>query len=614
LSGWILAIDVGTTATAAARRVDGRVDTILLRGAPRMPSTVFWREGSGPTSPGRLVIGAEAEEAAGLAPWCLERTPKARLGEEFIQLGDQQIRPVELISEILKEVLDEALKLSGGEPPKEIRLTHPARWRQARLDKLIEAATLAGIDDPVLVPEPVAAAIHFASERLADGELVAVYDLGGGTLDTAVLRRKGNTFEVVGRTGGNEEIGGEDFDDDVFRYLGEQLDGEKWENIRAADERRDRTWGQASRDLRVQARTAKERLSRNPDYEFYAATPVDQELSISAAEFEDRIVASVRGTIAELERTILRARVKPEDLKAIYLAGGSSRIPLVARLIEEEIGIEPQYFDDPKAVIALGAARMESEAAERTVIVDAPLEEKTIPRPGPDQTEPSRRTPLPPPPPPPPPADPPPGGDGGDAVERKPEKKGRGKIIAGIAAAVLVLGGAGAAIALLGGGSSSSDTSAEVDPPPPPPPTPEEELKQMVAGQFRDCTEEARTDREPGAIAGLDCTPPDGFSSLIIESFDNRADLRAAIENYADGLEKGGACEAGSWDRFTTYTWPGGVEGGDLVCRVFDDGSNGTYWTDLSRLSVAYLTGEPTTTEQEALDGWYLVNQPPKDE
>ena len=65
----------------------------------------------------------------------------------------------------------------------------------------------------------------------------------------------------------------------------------------------------------------------------------------------------------------------------------------------------------------------------------------------------------------------------------------------------------------------------------------------MVAGQFRDCTEEARTDREPGAIAGLDCTPPDGFSSLIIESFDNRADLRAAIENYADGLEKGGACE-----------------------------------------------------------------------
>jgi len=88
LSGWILAIDVGTTSTAAARRVGDRVETIQLQGGPRMPSLAFWREGTGASGTGRLVLGVEADELSALAPWCLERAPKSRLGEEFIQLID----------------------------------------------------------------------------------------------------------------------------------------------------------------------------------------------------------------------------------------------------------------------------------------------------------------------------------------------------------------------------------------------------------------------------------------------------------------------------------------------------------------------------------------------
>ena len=232
LSGWILAIDVGTTSTAAARRVGGRVETIQLQGGPRMPSLAFWREGTGASGTGRLVLGVEADELSALAPWCLERAPKSRLGEEIMQLGDKQLRPVEIIAAILREVHNEAMALSGGEPPAEIRLTHPARWQRTRLAKLGQAAAMAGIGDPVFVPEPVAAAVHFASERLSEGEHVAVYDLGGGTLDTAVLKRRGDSFEVVGRTGGDEELGGEDFDDLLYRHLGDQLPGEVWQRLR----------------------------------------------------------------------------------------------------------------------------------------------------------------------------------------------------------------------------------------------------------------------------------------------------------------------------------------------------------------------------------------------
>jgi hypothetical protein len=401
MAGWILAIDVGTTSTAAARRVGDRVETIQLQGGPRMPSLAFWREGTGGSGTGRLVLGAEAEELSTLAPWCLERAPKRRLGEEFIQLGDKQLRPVEIIGAILREVQYEAMSLSGGEAPAEVHLTHPARWGEARLEKLRQAARLAGLGEATLVPEPVAAAVHFASERLTEGEHVAVYDLGGGTLDTAVLQRANGSFEVVGRTGGNEELGGEDFDDQVYRYLGDQLPGDAWKRMRTSDELQDRTWGGANRELMRQARRAKERLSRNPQYEFYLPPPVDQELEANVADFERLIAPTLRGTVAELERTILATGLGIPDMKAVYLAGGSSRIPLVSRLIQEQLGTLPEHLDDPKAVIALGAARLDGGAT-------APLPEKQIateldvpprePPPPPPEPTPGRVPPSPPPP------------------------------------------------------------------------------------------------------------------------------------------------------------------------------------------------------------------------
>jgi hypothetical protein len=381
MTGWILAIDVGTTSTAAARRVGDRVETIQLQGGPRMPSLAFWREGTGASGTGRLVLGVEAEELSTLAPWCLERAPKSRLGEEFIQLGDKQLRPVEIIAAILREAHNEAMALSGGEPPAEIRLTHPARWQKSRLAKLGQAAAMAGLGEPTFVPEPVAAAVHFASERLAEGEHVAVYDLGGGTLDTAVLKRHGSSFTVVGRTGGDEELGGEDFDDLLYRHLGDQLPGDVWEHMRRADASKDRTWAQVNRELLRHARRAKEGLSRSPQYEFYLPPPVDQELEANVTDFERLIAPTLRGTVAELERTILAAGMQTSDLAAIYLAGGSSRIPLVGRLIQERLGILPEHLDDPKSVIALGAARLERTAARESSVDERPLAPEGAPIP-----------------------------------------------------------------------------------------------------------------------------------------------------------------------------------------------------------------------------------------
>ncbi len=364
MSGWVLAIDFGTTSTAAALAVSGRVELVEIDGAPRMPSMVFWRDGTGGHT-GRLVLGEEADTLSSRAPWCLERTPKRRIGDEYLLLGEQQVRVTDAIGAILRKAAEEAVSRRGGQAPSVVRLTHPARWGAASLDKLRQAARSAGFDDPEFVPEPVAAALHFASERLAVGEHVAVYDLGGGTFDTAVLRRTEDSFEVIGAPGGNEDLGGEDFDDRLYRHLGAQLDPEQWSQLR---ESRERSWSQANRLLLHEARRAKEILSKSPDYELYVPPPVDRDLHVTAEELNGLIAADLEGTVTELERTIRSAGLEPGDLAAIYLAGGSSRIPLVARLIQQRLGQLPDYLDDPKSVIVLGAARIPApEAAADTV-------------------------------------------------------------------------------------------------------------------------------------------------------------------------------------------------------------------------------------------------------
>ncbi len=359
MPGWVLAIDFGTTSTAAAMRFDDHVQMVAIDGAPHMPSMVFWREGTVGV-PGELVLGRRVDNLASRAPWCLERTPKRRIGEEFMQLGEQNVRVTDAISAILLKVASEASRLRGGQRPAEVRLTHPVRWGEVRVASLRRAAADAGFVSPVLLPEPVAAATYFASERLEVGEHVAVYDLGGGTFDTAVLKRTAAGFEVVGRPGGREDLGGENFDDLLYRHLGGQLSTEHWRALRHAAVNHDTTgniWREANFQLQREARVAKEILSDSPDYEVRVPVPVDAYLPVTAAELKELIRADLEETVVELRRSIESARIKPSELAAIYLAGGSSRIPLVSELIKAELGQTPDYLEDPKSVIALGAAR-----------------------------------------------------------------------------------------------------------------------------------------------------------------------------------------------------------------------------------------------------------------
>jgi Hsp70 protein len=615
---WILAIDFGTTSTAAARRTpEGRIEPIQLEGAPRMPSMVFWREATGSASTGHLVLGQEADQLSGSAPWCLERSPKRRLGEEFMQLGDQQLRVVEVIGQILRSVYNEALTLAGGEPPAETRLTHPARWGKTRLKELGEAARIAGITDPTFVPEPVAAATHFASARLKVGEHVAVYDLGGGTLDTAVLKRTEDSFEVVGKPGGNEDLGGEDFDDLLYRNLGEQLPGDIWHKLRTAGEG-ERAYAQANRELLRQARRAKEGLSTRAQYELYMPPPIDAELEASAAELERLLAPTLRGTVAELESTIRAAGLDPSEIAAIYLAGGSSRIPLVGRLIGERLGVTPEPLDDPKAVVALGAARLETKA-----------EPESVPEPAPQ------------PPLPPPPDDkraetvaaagggeetikaasPPVGGrrtrpgDRGQRPDYAGRKKttreltqepasNRRRILYGAGGLLAVGAAVAAALVLAGGGggggtttTTTTDTQSSGD-----------QLEDAIKPQYRDsCSTLSDSGLLAGATAGFKCTnlPGTGGQAIYLEGYATNSALLSEFDSYIGSLGSGD-CSNG-WN--VHGVWFSGSRSntrGKLACR---DRKNGPemIWTDGPRGALGFVEGRSTTSRSENYQAWSQV-------
>jgi molecular chaperone DnaK (HSP70) len=326
---WILGIDFGTCFTvAAARWRQPAPEVIEIGGERRVPSVVLADED------GTVVVGRSAENLATAMPSRAMRAPKSRLGEPApVVLGGRPHQVVELVAELLEYVYEEAVRQQGSAPA-EVRLTHPASWSRPRLDRFRAAALAAGLPDPVMVPEPVAAAVSYADAGgVVDGGFVAVYDLGGGTFDTAILRAAGEGFVVIGRPAGEDRLGGDLFDELLANHIGSKLDPATWEALQVSD---DRAWQQAASALRAEARRVKEALSSHPYAELLLGLPsgmVSQRLT--QAELETLIAPYISTSVDLLAQAVGDAGVSADALDAIYLVGGASRSPVVERLVTE---------------------------------------------------------------------------------------------------------------------------------------------------------------------------------------------------------------------------------------------------------------------------------------
>lgn len=343
----VLSVDLGTSNTVAVLAAHGRPPRVVeVDGSATMPSAVYCEED------GTLVVGRDAERRARLDPARFEPNPKRRVDDGVLLLGDNVVPVTDALAAVLRRVLDETTRQLGGEPLDEVRLTHPAQWGPTRRNVLLSAARLAGVTgEIVLVPEPVAAASHYAS--LAVGQALAVYDLGAGTFDVAIVGATQSGFTVLAEDG-LPDLGGLDVDQALLEHVGRQVshrDPAAWQRLLRPESTADR---RARRTLQEDVRAAKESLSRHAHTEVPMPEPFEDVL-VNRSDLEALVRPSMMRSVELLESTIRSTGMAPNQLAGIYLVGGASRIPLVATMIAEQVRIVPTSLDQPETSVALGA-------------------------------------------------------------------------------------------------------------------------------------------------------------------------------------------------------------------------------------------------------------------
>jgi molecular chaperone DnaK len=373
MPGYDVGVDVGTTFTAAAVWREGRARVVPLgTGAAEVPSVVYLTPG------GEWLVGDLAEQRGVFDPDRLGREFKRRMGDQTpILLGGMPQSAAALTGRLLACVLGRVAVAQGG-PPDHLILTCPATWGGYKRDVLREAIDIADAEaaagtwppgEVTVVSEPLATATHFAaSARVEPDEVVAVYDLGGGTFDAAVMAQTGDGHRLLGDAIGLEHLGGIDFDDAVLGHVTAQVADQM-----AELDPGDPATVAALAALRRACVEAKVTLSAETDASVPVVLPHFRiDVRLTRAEFESLIRPTLATTLAALRRALRTAAIDAGELASIVLAGGSSRIPLVAQMLTDELGRPITSDAHPKHPVALGAARLGPRPAETPAAAPTP--------------------------------------------------------------------------------------------------------------------------------------------------------------------------------------------------------------------------------------------------
>jgi cell division ATPase FtsA len=354
--GYQLGVDLGTTYTAAAVHRDGKVEMCTLGSAsPVMPSVVLLR------ADGEVLEGEVAVRRGLAEPTRVAREFKRRLGDPApLVLGGTPYGAEALMGHLLRNVLATVTAREGAAPDRVV-LTHPANFGPYKLDMMREVARLAGcdLDATVFITEPEAAALSYAARnRVEPGQIVAVYDFGGGTFDAALVRRTESGFSLIGKPEGMERFGGIDIDAAIVSHVDQSLGGA----IARLDTDDVDAQAAVSR-LRDDCRQAKEALSGDTDTSITVSVPGTQtNVRLTRQELEDMVRPRLRETVEALQRAVRSAGLTMSEISRILLVGGSSRIPLVAETLQRDTGRPVAVDAHPKFAIAMGAAGYQADA------------------------------------------------------------------------------------------------------------------------------------------------------------------------------------------------------------------------------------------------------------
>lgn len=348
-------IDLGTTNSLVAAVRSGLAEPLAdAAGKVILPSAVRYHATS-------IEVGESAKAAAASDPLNTVLSVKRLMGRgiaDVHQLGEQlpyrfvageshmpfietvqgAKSPVEVSAEILKALRLRAEQTLGGELVGAV-ITVPAYFDDAQRQATKDAARLAGLTVLRLLNEPTAAAVAYGLDQKAEG-VVAIYDLGGGTFDISILRLTGGVFEVLA-TGGDSALGGDDFDHAIADWIIQQAGISS--DLDPATQR----------SLLQAACAAKEALTEADSVELSHG---DWRAVLSREQFEALIEPMVARSLKACRRAVRDSGVELEEVSAVVMVGGSTRVPRVREAVGELFGRMPLTNIDPDQVVAIGAA------------------------------------------------------------------------------------------------------------------------------------------------------------------------------------------------------------------------------------------------------------------
>lgn len=308
---------------------------------------------------GDYVVGEGALHRLPTEPTRVALNFKRRVGDTTpLVLGGHPVSPELLMAKVMTTVVERAAQERGGYP-QAIALTHPANWGPYKREVFAQALSMAGLTGASTLSEPEAAALAYARvEQVPPDALLAVYDFGGGTFDAAVVRREAEGFTVLGTPTGVERLGGIDIDAAVISHVVGVAE------IDADAVGGDARMANAMAALRQACVVAKESLSSDTAASvpvFVPGAAVDT-VRLTRAELEVLIEPLLRESITALRRSLDSAAITPEQLHAVLLVGGSSRIPRVRQMVATEFGRPVALDAHSKYPVAIGAAWAASRA------------------------------------------------------------------------------------------------------------------------------------------------------------------------------------------------------------------------------------------------------------
>ncbi len=353
-------IDLGTTNSLVATVRSSQAETLPdAEGRHLLPSVVHYgKDGHS--------VGYEAKQFAAKDPLNVIASVKRFMGrglEDIRHLGDRlpyefvntdsavpRIRtvagdksPLEISSDILRALKQRAEESLGGELTGVV-ITVPAYFDDAQRQATRDAGKLAGLNVLRLLNEPTAAAVAYGLDKGGEG-VIAVYDLGGGTFDISILRLHKGVFEVLA-TGGDSALGGDDFDRVLAQWIMQQA--EISDDADHAQLRRLMRDACAAKETLTQAKQAELNIELENGEHWQGTITRDQ--------FNKLMAPLVQKSILPCRRALRDAVVDAEQIQAVVMVGGSTRVPLVREKVAEFFGREPLTDIDPDTVVAIGAA------------------------------------------------------------------------------------------------------------------------------------------------------------------------------------------------------------------------------------------------------------------